>query len=89
MPRWGCEPQCAGGCQAPDSPMPFRAILLDEAGVTSGAGAALFNDRRAFEAKLAHQGEPLPADLAPKEKGQEEAPHEADDAPAPLAAQVG
>ena len=44
--------------------MPFRAILLDEAGVTSGAGAALFNDRRAFEAELARQGEPLPADLA-------------------------
>lgn len=77
------------GCQAPDSPMPFRAILLDEAGVTSGAGAALFNDRRAFEAELARQGEPLPADMVEKEKRRDEAPHEAEDAPAPLAAQVG
>ena len=77
------------GCQAPDSPMPFRAILLDEAGVTSGAGAALFNDRRAFEAELVRQGEALPADMDEKEKGREEAPHEAEDAPAPMAAQVG
>ncbi|KAK9845326.1 hypothetical protein WJX81_003486 [Elliptochloris bilobata] len=76
--------------EAPDSELPFRAILLDEAGVNNDTGAALYNDRRAFEAELARQGEPLPADEGEKEKkSQEEAPHEADEAPAPMAAQVG
>ena len=69
--------------------MPFRAILLGEAGVMDGTGAVLFNDRRALEAELARQGQPLPPDLAEKAKGREEAAHEADEAPAPMAAQVG
>ncbi len=69
--------------------MPFRAILLGEAGVTDSSGAVLFNDRRAFEAELTRLGEPIPADDGEKEKGRDDASPEADEAPAPLAAQVG
>jgi hypothetical protein len=81
---------CAPAGQAPDSQLPFRAILLDEAGVTGGAGATLFNDRREFAAELARQGEPVPADLGDDDaKPEDAAAHEAEEAPTPMAAQVG
>jgi hypothetical protein len=45
--------------QAPDADSSFRHVLLDEAGVTSQAGARLFTCKAAFIAELNRQGEPL------------------------------